>query len=139
MIIVDTTVWVDYLRGASTPQTEWLDANLERERIGLTDLILCEVLQGIKDDEMFRAVQRALLKFEVFPSGGIELAIAAAKNYRRLRAKGLTVRRTIDCVIATFCLEHGHSLLHNDRDFDLFEHILGLVVIRPSCSAGADR
>lgn len=131
MIVVDTTVWVDYLRGVSTPQTEWLDANLERERIGMTDLILCEVLQGIKDDEVFRAVQRELLKFEVFPSSGIGLAIAAAKNYRRLRAQGLTVRRTIDCLIATFCLEYGHSLLHNDRDFDPFEHVLGLAVIRP--------
>jgi len=131
VIVVDTTVWVDYFRGVPTRQTDWLDAKLERERLGLTDLILFEVLQGVKDDNAYRAVRSKLLKFEIFPTGGIALAIAAAKNYRRLRAQGLTVRRTIDCLIATFCLEHGHSLLHNDRDFDPFEHVLGLVVIQP--------
>ncbi len=131
MIIIDTTVWVDYLRGAATPQTDWLDANLRRERLGLTDLILCEVLQGVRNDESFRAVRRELLKCEVFSTGGIELAVAAAKNYRRLRAQGHTVRRTIDCLIATFCLENGHALLHNDRDYDAFEQALGLAIIHP--------
>jgi len=129
--IVDTTVWVDYLRDVATPQTEWLDANLLRERLGLTDLILCEVLQGVKDDDKFQTVQKELLKCEVFPTGGVELAVAAARNFRRLRAQGHTVRRTIDCLIATFCLRNGHSLLHNDRDYDSFERVFGLAVIRP--------
>jgi len=129
--IVDTTVWIDYLRGVATPQTEWLDANLLRERLGLTDLILCEVLQGVKDDDRFQAVRKELLKCEVFSTGGVELAVSAAKNYRRLRAQGHTVRRTIDCLIATFCLQAGHSLLHNDRDYGPFEQVLGLTVIRP--------
>jgi predicted nucleic acid-binding protein len=129
--IVDTTVWVDYLRGVATPQTEWLDANLLRERLGLTDLILCEVLQGVKDGDNFQTVQRELLKYEVFSAGGIALAVDSVKNYRKLRAQGHTVRRTIDCLIATFCLRNGHSLLHNDRDYGPFEQVLGLAVIRP--------
>jgi len=129
--IVDTTVWVDYLRGVATSQAEWLDACLLRERLGVTDLIVCEVLQGVKDDGNFQAVQRELLKCEVFSTGGIELAVDSAKNYRRLRAQGHTVRRTIDCLIATFCLRNGHSLLHNDRDYDAFERALGMAVIRP--------
>jgi len=129
--IVDTTVWVDYLRGVATPQTEWLDANLLRERLGLTDRILCEVLQGVKDGDNFQTVQRELLKYEVFSAGGIALAVDSVKNYRKLRAQGHTVRRTIDCLIATFCLRNGHSLLHNDRDYGPFEQVLGLAVIRP--------
>jgi predicted nucleic acid-binding protein len=131
MTIVDTTVWVDYLRGARTPQTEWVDANLLRERLGLTDLILCEVLQGITRDDHVPAVQEELLRFQIFTMGGVELATAAAANYRLLRAKGRTVRRTIDTLIATFCLLQGHALLHNDRDYDPFEELLGLAVVHP--------
>jgi predicted nucleic acid-binding protein len=131
VVIVDTTVWVDYLRGAQTPQTEWLETELERQRLGLTDLILCEVLQGVRDDRQFAEVRHELSNFEVFTTGGTDLAIAAAQNYRRLRAQGHTVRRTIDCLIATFCLLNDHALLHNDRDFDAFEQGLGLQVIHP--------
>jgi hypothetical protein len=131
VIIVDTTVWVDYLRGVSTAQTDWLDTELGRRRVGITDLILCEVLQGVKDEPTFDRVRRELLKLEVFVTGGVAFAVAAAANYRRLRASGYTVRRTIDCLIATFCLLHGHALLHNDRDFDPFEQALGLTVIHP--------
>lgn len=131
MIIVDTTVWIDYLRGIESPQTRWLEHNLARERLGLTDLILCEVLQGTRNPADFRSVQRELLRFEVFATGGIPFAIAAARNYRRLRSEGVTVRRTIDCLIATFCLQSGHLLLHSDRDFDPFERLLGLAVVHP--------
>ncbi len=131
MTIVDTTVWVDYLRGARSPQVEWLEANLARERLGLTDLILCEVLQGIRRDEDVVNVQQELLRFEVFTTGGLELAITAARHYRLLRAKGKTVRRTIDTLIAAFCLLEGHALLHNDRDYDPFEELLGLSVVHP--------
>ena len=131
MIIVDTTVWVDYLRGTRTPHTDWLEAQLTRERLGLTDLILCEVLQGITTDSQFDVVQEELLEFEVFETGTVELAVEAALNYRRLRAAGRTVRKTIDCLIATFCLLDGHALLHNDRDYDPFEAVLGLKVVRP--------
>lgn len=131
MVIVDTTVWVDYLRGTSTPEAEWLDREFTRQRLGLTDLILCEVLQGIPSDTQAAKVQRELQQFEIFQTGGTELATAAARNYRHLRARGYTVRKTIDCLIATFCLEHGHSLLHNDRDFDPFEELLRLAVVHP--------
>jgi predicted nucleic acid-binding protein len=131
MIIVDTTVWVDYLRGTRTPHADWLETQLTRERLGLTDLILCEVLQGITKDSQFDAVQEELLKLEIFEMGTVGLAIEAALNYRRLRAAGRTVRRTIDCLIATFCLLEGHALLHNDRDYDPFENVLGLKVVHP--------
>lgn len=131
MIIVDSTVWIEYLRGARTSRTDWLEVELGGQRLGVTDLILCEVLQGVTDQTSFDKVRRELLKLEVFATGGVALALAAAGYYRRLRASGYTVRRTIDCLIATFCLEQGHSLLHNDRDFDPFEEFLGLRVIRP--------
>ena len=131
MVIVDTTVWVDYLRGTQTPQTDWLEVEVERQRTGLTDLNLCEVLQGIRNDRHLTRVRRELLTFEIFTTGGIELATEAARNYRKLRTRGYTVRKTIDCLIATFCLINGHALLHNDRDFVPFEQVLGLSVIHP--------
>jgi predicted nucleic acid-binding protein len=131
MTIVDTTVWIDYLGGIGNPQTEWLDRKIDQQRFGLTDLILCEVLQGIREDSEFARVRRELSTFEVFTTGGEDLAVASAKNYRSLRSRGCTVRKTIDCLIATFCLIEGHSLLHRDSDFEPFEEYLGLRIIRP--------
>jgi len=131
MVIVDTTVWIDYLGGIANSATDWLDRELALQRLGLIDLILCEVLQGIREQADFIRVRDQLLKFQVFPSSGHDLAIAAAQNYRTLRQQGYTVRRTIDCWIATFCLEESHRLLHRDRDFDPFEHRLGLQVVHP--------
>lgn len=131
MIIIDTTVWVEYIRGTATPHTHWLESHLTSERLGLTDLILCEVLQGVTNDDQFNAVQEELLKLAVFETGTVELAVEAAANYRKLRTFGRTVRRTIDCLIATFCLVEGHALLHNDRDFDPFEDVFGLKVVHP--------
>ena len=131
MVIVDTTVWIDYLRGLQNAETNYFDRELGRQRFGLTDLILCEILQGLKDEHASNRVLRELRRFELSESGGEELAVAAARNLRNLRRQGHTVRKTIDCLIATCCLRHGHSLLHRDRDFDSFEKILGLVVIHP--------
>jgi len=131
MVLVDTTVWIDYLRGAANGHTSWLDRELDRQRLGLTDLILCEVLQGIRSDTVFAQVWRDLHEFQVFGTGGSDLAVAAAQNYRLLRRRGATVRKTIDCLIATFCLEAGHELLHRDHDFDAFEKYLGLRVVHP--------
>ena len=131
MVIVDTTVWVDYLKGSSTLEVEWLDRETSRQRLGLLDLMACEVLQGLSTDEEAVRVLRHLRRFEIFQTGGIELAVAAARNYRHLRARGRTVRKTIDCLIATFCIEQNHALLHNDRDFDAFEELLGLQVVNP--------
>ena len=131
MVIVDTTVWVDYLRGVRNPETDYFDRELSRQRFGLTDLILCETLQGVRDEKDFHRVLRELRKFEVFETGGEELAIAAARNFRSLRRRGHTVRKTIDCWIATFCILEGHSLLHRDRDYAPFEKYLGLGVVHP--------
>lgn len=131
MIIVDTTVWVDYLRGTRNAETDWLEIQADRRRLAITDLILCEVLQGVRSEQEFGLVRTELQTLEVFESGGEEVAIAAARNFRIMREKGKTVRKTIDCLIATFCITRGHALLHRDRDFDAFERILGLDVIHP--------
>jgi predicted nucleic acid-binding protein len=114
------------------PEKEWLHAELDRQRIGLTDVILCEILQGVRDEAATSALERELLKLEILETGGVDLARAAAKNYRALRARGHTVRKTIDCLIATFCVREGHSLLHRDRDFDPFERFLNLSVVHPA-------
>jgi predicted nucleic acid-binding protein len=129
VVIVDSTVWIDYLADVENPQTNWLDQELGTDTFALTDMILCEVLQGIRRDRVFSEVRLELSKFTVFDTGGRDLAIAAAQNYRYLRHSGYTVRKTIDCYIATFCISGGHSLLHRDRDFDPFERHLGLRVV----------
>jgi predicted nucleic acid-binding protein len=131
MVIVDTTVWIDYLRGLRNKETEYFDREVGRQRFGLTDLILCETLQGVRDENTFARVLRELRKFEVFETGSQELAVEAARNFGNLRRRGRTVRKTIDCLIATFCLRQGHSLLHRDRDYNYFEDFLGLTVIHP--------
>jgi predicted nucleic acid-binding protein len=131
MVIVDTSVWLDYFSGATNGETEWLDVEVGKQRLGVTDLILCEILQGVRSDSEFRLLSGQMLKYEIFGSGGREMAIGVAENYRLLRKKGFTPRRTIDCWIATFCLREGHALLHRDRDFDSFEKVLGLRVVHP--------
>ena len=131
MVIIDTTVWIDYLRGVENSETDWVHAELDRQRLGLTDLILCEVLQGVRDESQAKDVERQLLKLEVFPGGGVDVAKDAARHYRLLRSRGHTVPKTVDCLIATFCIREQHSLLHRDRDFDPFEKFLELSVIHP--------
>ena len=131
MVIVDTTVWIDYFRGVSNAETEWLHAELDLQRLGTTDIIMCEVLQGVRDESTAAAVERRLLALETFTTGGVDLARAAARHYRVLRRRGHTVRKTIDCLNATFCIREQHSLLHRDRDFDPFETFLDLSVIHP--------
>ena len=131
MVIVDPTVCIDYFRDVSNAEVQWLEAELERQRLGMIDIILCEVLQGVPDERTFYSVFAELSRCEIFPTGGTEFAVAAARNFRILRQRGHTVRRTIDCLIATFCIREGHSLLHRDRDFDPFEKSLGLSVIHP--------
>lgn len=131
MVIVDTTVWVDYFKNARNPETDWLNEELDQQRLGITELILCEVLQGVRDEAEATTVERELRKLEVFDAGNAALAIDAARNYRTLRSRGHTVRITIDCLIATFCLREQHTLLHRDHDFDPFETHLGLAVVHP--------
>ena len=131
MVIVDSTVWVDFINGVQNPETDWLDTHLDQQRLGLTTTILCEVLQGLRDERQAAQVEAHLLKLEVFEAGSVALATQAATNYRTLRTHGRTVRKTIDVLIATFCLQGQHALLHRDRDFDPFEELLGLSVIHP--------
>lgn len=134
VVIVDTTVWVDYLNGLSTPEVEWLEREALRQRLGLVDLMLCEILQGLSTDDEAARILRHLRRFEIFETGGVDLATAAARYCRRLRARGKTIRKTIDCLIATFCMEHDYALLHCDRDFDAFEAFLELQVVHPGAA-----
>lgn len=131
MVIVDTSALVDHLRGLQTPQTEWLEGVGSARRLALTDLILSEVRQGYADEARFEAIRSELASLYVYATGGVALALAAARNYRTLRARGRTVRGTVDNWIATFCVMNGHQLLHNDRDFEHYEEVLGLRVIHP--------
>jgi predicted nucleic acid-binding protein len=126
MLLVDSTVWIDYFNGLATPQTDYLDQVLIQEPILVGDLILAEVLQGFRSDADFEAARQALTKFEQASMVSPVLAVQSAQNYRSLRKMGLTVRKTIDCLIATYCIENGHTLLHCDADFNVFEHHLGL-------------
>ena len=130
MILVDSSVWIDYLRGTASPQAEKLDALLGTVPLAIGDLILTEVLQGCATDREFNAEKRTLSTLQTVNLGGLELAIEAAKNFRKLRALGFTVRKTIDTVIATRCIMDGLELLHSDRDFDPFEKHLGLRCVR---------
>jgi predicted nucleic acid-binding protein len=130
VVIVDSTVWIDYLNGTSTPEAEWFDARLAAERFGLLDLMVCEILQGLSTERQAARVIGHLKRFEIFSSGGVELAVEAARHYRAVRARGRTVRSTVDCLIAAFCIRGGHQLLHCDRDFDAFEAHQGLQVVR---------
>lgn len=130
MILVDSSVWIDYLRGNATPQAEKLDALLGAVPLAIGDLILAEVLQGCSTDREFSEVKRTLSALHTVNLGGFELAIEAAQNFRKLRALGFTVRKTIDTVIATRCIVDGLELLHSDRDFDPFAQHLGLRCVR---------
>jgi predicted nucleic acid-binding protein len=126
VIIVDSSVWIDYFNGRDTPQTNTLDALLGVEPLGIGDLILTEVLQGFKSDADYKTARQVLLSLSVFEMLGIELAIRAADNFRTLRKRGITVRKTADVIIATFCIEARHSLLFADRDFQPFVDHLDL-------------
>lgn len=126
MILVDSSVWIDYLRGNVTPQTDKLDSLLASVPLAIGDLILTEVLQGCPTDKAFNAVRKSLAPMTLVTLGGPDIAVAAARNFRTLRARGITVRKTIDTVIATRCIVDGYVLLHSDRDFDPFEQHLGL-------------
>lgn len=126
MILVDSSVWIDYFRGTASAQTEQLDALLGNELIVMGDLILAEVLQGFNAERDFNQAKKLLTALEVVDLGGQVIAIQAAQNFRILRAMGITVRKTIDTLIATYCIENKISLLYSDRDFDPFVLHLGL-------------
>ncbi|MGD0671898.1 MAG: PIN domain nuclease [Candidatus Binatus sp.] len=129
MIIVDSSVWIDYFNGRPTAEADAL-GRIPTPQLVVGDLIMTEVLQGFASEVDFRGVQEVFAALEFRRMGGHEIAIAAARNHRALRARGVTPRGTIDTIIATFCIAGGHMLLHCDRDFDPFERHLGLRVLR---------
>jgi predicted nucleic acid-binding protein len=128
MILADSSVWIDYFNGQVTPETDVLDDLLGREPILTGDLILAEVLQGFRRDVDYRKARTLLETLELRTLGGRQIAIAAADNYRALRRKGITPRKTVDMIIGAYCLVHELELLHADRDFDVLEKELGLLV-----------
>lgn len=129
MILVDSSVWIDHFRDAAAEPVLRLRALIERELLLVGDLVLCEVLQGVRSDAEARLVEEALREFELVTLVDPELAIITAANYRLLRRRGVTLRTTVDLVIGTFCIERGHVLLHNDRDFEPMERFLGLQTV----------
>ena len=128
MIVVDSSVWIDYFNGVVSAQTDALDHLLAQQQILMGDIILMEVLQGFRKDSDYHHAKELLGLLEFSPMVGRDVAIRGAKNYRILRAKGVTVRKTVDVIIGTFCLINGHHLLHSDRDFEPMEKFLGLEV-----------
>ena len=128
MILVDSSVWIAHLRGHKTAETRKLEEAAAREPLLVGDLILLEVLQGARDETHAARIERALREYAVVPLLGPDLAVKAASNYRKLRALGITLRKTADLIIATFCIEQHHTLLHADRDFDPMQKHLGLKV-----------
>jgi predicted nucleic acid-binding protein len=131
MLVVDTSVWVDYFNGVENPQTDFLHTVLDKTPVLIGDLILAEVLQGFRHDPDFEKVRRTFGRFTQANMVDIALAVQSARNYRFLRQKGVTVRKTIDSLVATYCIENEHELLHNDDDFDGYEKHLGLQVVHP--------
>lgn len=128
MILVDSSVWIDYFRSADTPQVALLDSLLGRTPLAIGDLIAAEVLQGVRDDREFKLVKQTLEAFDHIDLVGYDVAVKAALNYRTLRAMGITIRKTMDALIATRCIEDRLTLLHADRDFEPFTQYLGLKV-----------
>jgi predicted nucleic acid-binding protein len=129
VILVDSSVWIAHLRGHRTPATAKLEEAVTREPLLVGDLILLEILQGARDDAHAMRMERALRQFAIVTLLDADLAPRAARNYRRLRELGITIRKTADIIIGTFCIEHRHALLHDDRDFVPMEEHLGLKVV----------
>ncbi len=130
MILVDSSVWIGYFNGTINPQTDWLDSALGKEIIIVGDLILTEVLQGFRSDRDFHKAKELLSNFRLMEMLGQEIAIKSAENYRFLRKKGVTVRKTIDVIIGTFCINYNISLLHDDQDFGPLTKYLGLNAVK---------
>ena len=131
MLLIDSSVWIDYFNGKETAQTLFLRDDAPRDQILIGDLILCEVLQGFKHKKHFENAKKLLLSFAYQDMVGSKIALKSAENYRQLRSSGITIRKTIDVIIATFCIENKHQLLHSDRDFDAIEINLPLQVYHP--------
>lgn len=129
MIVVDSSVWIDFLNGRNAPHVRRLRALLGMEEIVVGDLMLCEVLQGLDSERAAREVEALLRRFEIVSMAGDAIATIAARNFRSLRRRGITVRKTIDLLIGTWCIENRRPLLHNDSDFRPMARYLGLVEV----------
>jgi predicted nucleic acid-binding protein len=130
VIVVDSSIWIDYFNGTISKETDWLDESLGIDPIIMGDIILAEVLQGFQNEKDFKTAKKLLLEFPFMDMIGQELAIKSAMNYRFLRQRGITIRKTIDVMIGTFCIHNNFFLLHNDRDFDPLEKHLKLKVMK---------
>lgn len=130
MIVADSSIWIDYFNGTRSKETDWLDQSLGTEPIIMGDIILAEVLQGFQNEKDFKTAKKLLLEFPFVDMIGQELAVKSAMHYRVLRQKGVTIRKTIDVMIGTFCIHNNFALLHNDRDFDPLEKYLKLKVMK---------
>ena len=126
MIVVDSGVWIDYFTGTDSAAAERLDSLLGVTRLAVGDIILTEVLQGFRDDAQYKLAKETMISLPVFEMLGQTMAIRSAENYRSLRARGITIRKTLDVVIATYCIEHDLSLLFEDKDYVPFVRYLGL-------------
>ena len=129
MILVDSSVWVDYFNGVETLATKKLDSLLGLQPICTGDLILAEVLQGFRQDQDYKATKTLLCSLPMYSMLGVDLSLKSAENYRALRKQGFTIRKTIDTMIATFCIENDFLLLHSDKGFQPFQQLLGLQVV----------
>jgi predicted nucleic acid-binding protein len=130
MIVIDTSAWIPYLQEVGSSTAAILVKAVSSGKVLMLDLILLELLQGVRDDRAALRIERQLADFAVRPVLDASIARIAARNYRHLRGLGITVRKTPDLIIATYCIEHGHGLVHRDHDFDHFERHLGLAVLR---------
>jgi predicted nucleic acid-binding protein len=131
MILVDTSIWIDFLRGENSLERRLLHNLIEdEEEISITGIILTEILQGIKEDKKYQITKNYLLKFPMYEPSGINTYIDAARIYRECRNNGKTVRSTIDCIVAAICLENDLSILHKDRDYDIIQEFVGLKVVK---------
>ncbi|GAN86221.1 PIN domain nuclease [Komagataeibacter intermedius] len=126
MILVDSSVWIDFFRGNTTPQVDLLDQMLGEDLVSIGDLMMTEVLQGFSNERDFNQAQRMLGALDLVEIGGRDVMVEAARYFRYLRGRGITIRKTIDTLIATRCIVSGHRLLYSDRDFDPFVDHLGL-------------
>ena len=127
MIVVDSSVWIDFLNGRNAPHVQRLRMVLGAQEVVVGDLMLCEVLQGLDNERAAREVEALLRRFEIVPMAGDAIAVVAARNFRSLRRRGITIRKTIDLLIGTWCIENRAPLLHNDSDFRPMARHLGLV------------
>jgi predicted nucleic acid-binding protein len=127
LIVVDSSVWIDFLNGRNAPHVRRLRGLFGTDELIVGDLMLCEVLQGLDSERTALEVEALLRRFEIVPMAGDAISVAAARNFRSLRRRGFTIRKTIDLLIGTWCIENGIPLLHNDSDFHPMAHHLGLI------------